>query len=257
MFFKNIILMAEFIIMNNRIILWGNWVINKDDLTTSFLSKKHPFTGQQLSWRSRHNIVKTIKFLSGNWWLEQLKSIRDYEPLLFDNLTSAPQLGKGAFATVYSYKNYAVKAVKRQNYGKIKINGETEANVFKTLMSVVKANHTPGIVLFYEYNNGNLVLEKMDCSLAEYLTIGNEPQIKGGILQVLFTLLILQRLYPGFRHNDLKVDNILLDTSTVRNAPITLQYHSHFWNIPVDAPLAKVADFDYTVIPGVIENNRV
>ncbi len=39
---------------------------------------------------------------------------------------------------------------------------------------------------------------------------GSDAQWREAILQVVFTLLALQATFPGFRHNDLKADNVLI-----------------------------------------------
>ena len=121
--------------------------------------------------------------------------------------------------------------------------------------------YSPCIITMYQYSNVKkndyIVMEKLDCTFWNYVQSSpKEKKIKGIILQILFTLLVLQNKAHGFRHNYLKIDNILLDF-TPRKQDITLRFKKYFWYLPKDIPIAKIADFDYSCIPNKIINTKI
>jgi serine/threonine protein kinase len=77
--------------------------------------------------------------------------------------------------------------------------------------------------------------------------------------QFLSVLAIIQSKYPGFRHNDLKANNIL-----IHEIPIELndEKHKYIINgqsyvIPNIGFQLKLWDFDFATIPGLIDNSKV
>lgn len=80
------------------------------------------------------------------------------------------------------------------------------------------------------------------------------------IFQILFTLAIIQEKYPAFRHNDLKLNNILINIDpTKRNADIWKQYtfKKYEFIIPDIGIDTMLTDFDFSCIQGVVENEKV
>lgn len=81
------------------------------------------------------------------------------------------------------------------------------------------------------------------------------------IFQILFTLALIQKKYPTFRHNDMKANNILvLLTKTKPNqADKRYGYSIDNWlfSIPNIDLQIKIWDYDFACIDGVIENNKV
>lgn len=232
-------------------ILWvknnKNWIVFPKTLINAYIKGIH-----------HKDLLKTISNITGKWWLPQLKSIKNYKKIPISNLTELrTKLGNGQYATVYAYKKYAVKIVKHRK----NVNGVTEAKILRLLdLHVTRNLYTPNIIQLYEYIHTNtfdyLILQKQDINLWKYLQTKKPLSIvKNIILQVVFTLCILQKLYPGFRHNDLKIDNILLDLN--KREDITLCYGTKCWLLKGTTPLVKIADFDYCNIPKHILNPKV
>lgn len=256
--------------LKNNIILWSdqslNWVINFKTLTNAYISEKHPYTKKDLTKNILTKIESLIKQTKGLFWFKSLLTIKKYKKISIKDLhliKNNKLLGSGKNANVYNYNNLAVKVVKHVNYkDSSQINGKAESEILLILKNEQIYNYkTPNIILMYQYTldktSDYIVLEKLDKTLWNYLQEEITDYITIGIiLQVLFTLAVLQKEYPGFRHNDIKVDNILLDY-TQRTNNITIHYNKKFWKIPTNVPLVKIADFDYACIPKKCENPKV
>jgi serine/threonine protein kinase len=80
------------------------------------------------------------------------------------------------------------------------------------------------------------------------------------IFQVLFTLAKVHEKYPRFRHNDLKINNILVelrDPKDFEGEIYKYKCNSHMYGIPYVGIQTKIWDFDFACIGGVVENNKV
>jgi serine/threonine protein kinase len=83
---------------------------------------------------------------------------------------------------------------------------------------------------------------------------------KNFFFQILSVLAIIQTKYPGFRHNDLKPNNILIhkrNVNTERNKRVTYIINNKSYYLPKMQYQLKLWDFDFACIPGVIENEKV
>lgn len=261
----------ESLAVKNNIVIWKigsrNWILNYEELTTAYLTSKHPHTKKIISTAIQNRILYILKKIAGEWWGSKLKQLRNYKKISLNRLsqlkTTGKKLGSGKYGTVYSYKNYAIKMINHRFYKNLpRIDGKLESSILSTLQNKITFNYlSPNIMNIYQYQPDKkvdyIVMEKLDKTFWSYLQ--KEPNtriVKGIILQVMFTLVILQHTFPGFRHNDLKVDNILLDLSP-RTQKLTLRYKKYYWVLPTDVPLVKIADFDYSYIPGVHSNSKV
>jgi len=79
------------------------------------------------------------------------------------------------------------------------------------------------------------------------------------IFQFLSVLAIIQSKYPGFRHNDLKANNIL-----IHEIPIVPNFDKYKYIINGQGYIVpnigfqlKLWDFDFATIPGIIDNSKV
>lgn len=259
------------IVADNKVLLWTvndkKWLLNYNELTNAFLDNKHPFTGKTLSTVAVNKINKMFTNLIGSWWVPKIKAIRDYKELDLPKLRTLKKtgvkLGDGKYATVYLYQGYAIKVINHKFYkGLPRIDGAFEADILQLIQrNIVYNYYTPNIITFYQYlpdkKTDYIILERLNMTFWDYLQ--GDPKdhvIKAIIVQILFTLIILQKVLPGFRHNDLKVDNILLDF-TPRKEDTVLRFRKRYWHIPMSAPLVKIADFDYAYIPNVAVNCKV
>lgn len=261
--------MSEKLIVNGNTIIWKidtiTWIVSPAELTMSFISGRHPFTKKQISRIAMHQITMIIKTIAGEWWIKKLRKIKEYKKFTLETLSKVPtsgkKLGSGKYATVYDYSDYAIKVISHKFYdGLPRIDGAIEAKIHELLWAqVVMSFKSPCIDTMYQYASGPkkdyLVLEKLNETFWTYINgTPNDEIIKSVIVQIMHTLLILQETLK-FKHNDLKIDNILLD-KTPRGQPITLKYNDKYWILPDTAPLVKIADFDYTHMQS-IKNPKV
>lgn len=77
--------------------------------------------------------------------------------------------------------------------------------------------------------------------------------------QILSVLAVIQTKYPGFRHNDLKANNILLQkiNNTDKNNIYKYNINNNEYYVPNIGLRIKLWDFDFACIPGEIDNSKV
>ena len=86
-----------------------------------------------------------------------------------------------------------------------------------------------------------------------------DATIRAALFGVLYTLAVLQRTYPGFRHNDLSSNNILVKKLKSPNrfrASYAIDGQKYYVDTPV---LAAIHDMDFLHVPGhaKLSNERV
>ncbi len=77
--------------------------------------------------------------------------------------------------------------------------------------------------------------------------------------QILSALAIIQNKYPGFRHNDLKANNLLVHKIETSKTHYKFQYkiNGQTYIVPNIGIQIQLWDFDFACIPGVVENSKV
>ena len=78
--------------------------------------------------------------------------------------------------------------------------------------------------------------------------------------QLIFTLAVIFEKYPNFRHNDLKVDNILVtltDNSKETVGNYLYYIDGRYYSVPNVGFQIKLWDFDLSCIKGVVNNYKV
>jgi serine/threonine protein kinase len=77
--------------------------------------------------------------------------------------------------------------------------------------------------------------------------------------QFLSVLAIIQAKYPGFRHNDLKANNLLVNEIATADTSSKFQYkiNGQSYVVPNIGFQVKLWDFDFACIPGLVENSKV
>ena len=77
--------------------------------------------------------------------------------------------------------------------------------------------------------------------------------------QLLSVLAIVQSKYPGFRHNDLKANNLLVNEISI--SPTDNKYcykiNKQIYNVPNIGFQIKLWDFDFACIPDIVDNAKV
>jgi hypothetical protein len=77
--------------------------------------------------------------------------------------------------------------------------------------------------------------------------------------QLLSVLAIIQNKYPGFRHNDMKANNILVHKihTSKTNYKFKYKINGQDYIVPNIGIQIKLWDFDFACIPGIVDNTKV
>uniref|UniRef100_A0A6C0C933 Protein kinase domain-containing protein n=1 Tax=viral metagenome TaxID=1070528 RepID=A0A6C0C933_9ZZZZ len=110
-------------------------------------------------------------------------------------------------------------------------------------------------VLISEWANGGDLLDYIRKNYAK-LTLKDWVVF---IFQILFTLSLIHKKYPAFRHNDMKANNILVQLTNITSS---MPYYCYNMDgvkfiMPNINMQIKIWDFDFACIDGIIENNKV
>lgn len=99
-------------------------------------------------------------------------------------------------------------------------------------------------------------LEKFDEDMTLFMTRRklSDTTCRTLIFQVVYTLAALQRRYPGFRHNDLSTNNVLVRRTPGCRATYVVDGVAFTLASPFKAALS---DYDFAHIPARMENERV
>ncbi len=136
-------------------------------------------------------------------------------------------------------------------------NGIVENKKYSQFIKRYKKNelHNNVSVLISEWANGGDLLEHIrkhntEMTLKEWRVI---------LFQILSALSVIQTKYPGFRHNDLKANNILLQNIASRNKNNKFKYkiNDRTYIIPNIGMQIKIWDFDFACIADIVENKKV
>lgn len=104
------------------------------------------------------------------------------------------------------------------------------------------------------------LMELWACDLTAFLARPKKPTdavVRALLFQVIWTLACLQAVFPGFRHNDLSTNNVLVKKARHPRALYTAASGDCFC---VACPyMAALSDFDFTHVPGhdILSNERV
>ena len=75
--------------------------------------------------------------------------------------------------------------------------------------------------------------------------------------QIVSVLAVIQSKYPGFRHNDLKPNNVLVHEIKRRSKTDVYSVCGRSYVVPNIGYILKIWDFDFACIPGVVRNSKV
>lgn len=103
------------------------------------------------------------------------------------------------------------------------------------------------------------LMDLYSCNLSSFLARPKPPSdatLRALLFQVVYTLACMQLVFPGFRHNDLSTNNVLVKPSSHASVTYCVGNASFRVTSPYTAALA---DFDFTHVPGhdVLANERV
>jgi serine/threonine protein kinase len=119
--------------------------------------------------------------------------------------------------------------------------------------------HDEVSILISEWANGGDLLDYIrnnykTMKLRDWRTI---------FFQILSVLSIIHNKYPGFRHNDLKANNILVQKIDLRKKNNYFLYKLNMGDkqfeylVPNIGYQIKLWDFDFACIPGIVDNSKV
>jgi serine/threonine protein kinase len=75
--------------------------------------------------------------------------------------------------------------------------------------------------------------------------------------QILSVLAVITTKYPGFRHNDLKTNNLLVDINDMSARKYKYELNGQNYIVPNIGFQIKLWDFDFACIPNIINNSKV
>lgn len=116
--------------------------------------------------------------------------------------------------------------------------------------------HDTCSIMISEWANGGDLLSFLR---DEYQNL-TEMQWRVILFQVLHPLAVIQNENPGFRHNDLKANNILIHETPHKskwNASVKYRIGNTRFIVPNIGIQLLMGDFDFANIPGVINNRKV
>jgi serine/threonine protein kinase len=110
-------------------------------------------------------------------------------------------------------------------------------------------------ILVSEWANGGDLLDYLRNNY-KIMTIKDWRTI---LFQILSVLAIIHSKYPGFRHNDMKANNILIHNIDIDNENKKYLYkiNNQTYIVPNIGFQIKLWDFDFAAIPGIIDNSKV
>jgi serine/threonine protein kinase len=231
----------------------------------------NPVTNKPLSSSDKSIVVSILRKQWPVWFgnIELLLALKTKEQKLLN--AKDPKIGSGRFGTVYESSingiPVAIKKVERSNND----SGHNECYILTALRDLfLIPKKTVGIIWLYKYLPGDLydlaVMEKATTSFWKRLVSTQKPKarwLKAVMFQVFYTLVVMQIEVPSFRHNDLKVDNILLiENECIEpfelSVPSDVGDHNNdapkkwVWDLPVkEKVLVKITDFDYACMEGI------
>ena len=108
-------------------------------------------------------------------------------------------------------------------------------------------------------HNNVSFMDRFDANVTRYLLQGqiSDDVLCGVIFHIMYTLAALQKLLPGFRHNDLSTNNVLLRYSPPPR-PAVYQFESMQFATALPVFVA-LSDYDFTHVPGhpTLSNERI
>lgn len=136
---------------------------------------------------------------------------------------------------------------------------DSNTTSFARRLGPLLANRMQTLTPFQKRHNNVCFMEVFHTNMSKFLFSGryDETCLRSLVLQVLYTLAALQKLYPGFRHNDLSTNNVLV--KKLRTSPIleyTVGGQTFYTKNNI---LPALSDYDFTNVPGhpQLMNERV
>lgn len=108
-------------------------------------------------------------------------------------------------------------------------------------------------VLMSEWANRGDLLDFIKKNYKEFTTL----HWKVIFFQIISVIAVIQSKFPGFRHNDLKANNVLIHKISQRGTIFSYTVCKKKYYVPNIGYQVKLWDFDFAAIPGIVENAKV
>lgn len=126
---------------------------------------------------------------------------------------------------------------------------EADCKSFADRLAPLLTNRLKELTPAQRKNNNVCFMEVFTTNMTKFLVTGkyDEALLRAMIFQVLYTLAALQKLLPGFRHNDLSTNNVLVKTLRVK--PLLSYTFGGATYFVRSSVLVALSDYDFTNVP--------
>jgi hypothetical protein len=147
----------------------------------------------------------------------------------------------------------------------------TNIKPFTTLLDdkIVKSDNKKYVEFIEKYKKGEYY-DKVSILISEWANRGDLLDFirknyreftplhwKVLFFQFISVLAVIHTKYPGFRHNDLKANNILIHKVSQRGTLFSYTVNGKKYIVPSIGYQIKLWDFDFACIPGIVDNAKV
>lgn len=108
-------------------------------------------------------------------------------------------------------------------------------------------------ILISEWANRGDLLEFIKKNYKEFTTL----HWKVFFFQIISVLAVIQSKFPTFRHNDMKANNVLVHKIDKRGTLFSYIVSKKKYYVPNIGYQIKLWDFDFSCIPGIVDNSKV
>lgn len=205
----------------------------------------------------RHTVIMKLSYYRDNTLQEFAKELRAGHADVAKHVKNSDSIMvSNAFA---SMTNSLVNSYTSPHFVYIYCSSDCQ-NLAQRLAPLIPSRLKTSTATQLKYNN-ICFMEQFSSDMTKWLrgrskTVTDE-NVRQAIFGVLYTLAVLQQKYPGFRHNDLSTNNVLIKRST---ASRSIGYNLNGAKFLVTSPIfPALSDYDFTHVPNhkSLQNERV
>ena len=200
-----------------------------------------------------------------------LKDIAEIYKAINTNSTNFKFHNKGRYGSIYKYvstngHSYAIK----KHYKKIIPEDNPDDMPFSSirinylLNNFIENDICNNILYIYDYlyfkEQVYTISEFADGTLYDLIKnkiIKDKNTLKILLFQIIYCLCCIQEKFPTFKHNDLSLANIFYIKVPIDKEYYYYKFDNKVYKIPNIGYIIKIADFDFSCIPGIIDNNII
>lgn len=136
---------------------------------------------------------------------------------------------------------------------------DVDCKSFAERIPVLTEQRLADLTPFQRRYNNVCFMEVFSCDMTKYLTRSSydETTLRMLIFQVLYSIAAMQKLLPGWRHNDLSTNNVLVKKL---RKPVASSYTVDSTTYYTETPIfVAINDYDFLHVPGHprLQNQRV